>query len=339
MGKQVTKSTENSTEQNNDQDTSLNTSQNQQQNQMGNQAANAASGTQSQPADEATLRQRASTLFSVVQAAYTDVDTKGKKWSSTADRFGLCYKKAFDNHESVRLKQEAADQLAFDICFGVLSLCVGGALSSLATVAKSSNALKNATPWKVSGVTSIISGTIGKGVGGLKPAAKLPDVSIDPLSYYLDLKSNVSTHIANESESLNSYVQLVKDIQIGNQPLSLMENVDPQKVDSELQKAKRASHLFREPGQIDEAGLIRELEIGLWANWVKKLRYQVNTENQYRGTTSTYTARDSPGGIVEKHVTALTGEDFDFGWWTTGSEVDIIVDWGHSWTPSQTFSL
>jgi hypothetical protein len=340
MSKKTETTTDTSTDIDVSQSNTQTTTQDSSQNKLGNQAVNSNSGTNaSPPADDATLRQRASVLFSVVQAAYTDCDTKGKQWASTADRFGLCYKNAYDNHERVRKQQEAAEQLKADLCFAVLGLVVGGALSSLTTVAKNTNALKSATDWKVDGVTSVISGAIGKGVDSAKPTAKLPSVSTDPLTYYLDIRSHVSTHVANEAEYLNKYVQLVKDIQIGNQPLSLMENVDPQKIDGKLQAEKQKSKLFRSPGQINQESLTKELEVGLWASWVKTLRYKVTTQNAYRGTSNSYIQRDSAGGIVEQHLTNLTGEDFDFGWYTTDGEVDKMVNWGNKWSPSQTFSL
>jgi hypothetical protein len=284
-------------------------------------------------------------LASHMQAAWIDAATQGNGWISAASDFGLCYKNAFDRHEEVRKKQEQADKLAADVAFGALMLVAGGALGSLATIAKNQDFFTTMPEWKADGILEIMKSGAGSAVEGIgRPEVGSHQVAMDPLTFYLDLRNAVDHQVAATTKHLNKYVQRYDQYVAGERPLHDLYDVDPTAIRNEINEWKSTQTLFKEPPKIDKEGLTRELEIGLWARWVPGLHTVSRRTSPCSGLTYTRHSYSGPGRHVERRIRALSIADLpsDIDWgtlWMSDSDVQKLIAWGRGWTPGTTFDL
>lgn len=93
-----------------------------------------------------------------------------------------------------------------------------------------------------------------------------------------------------------------------------------------------------------KAAISKELERGMWKMWIPRLHRIVEdsppvddiTGHPLPGVRQRYTdVYDKPGTAVEErlNVLGITKESSvsDFGWWTSSSEVSLIVKWANSY--------
>ncbi|MGM0577149.1 MAG: hypothetical protein ACQEXJ_15600 [Myxococcota bacterium] len=287
---------------------------------------------------EADLRWKASQLHSVMQSAWTDCSTAMDAWSRRATAVGACYAEAHDRFNAVRRQQAEVDALQAAACFSILQVATGGALASLTSLAKRSSALKDAPAWQVDGLTSVVTGALGKAVDGIaKPTYVTPGVDITPSKFATGLTIAVQGHAQGCLEHLNGWVQLANSIKLGKLPLSLVDYLDPGQLDAHIEAWKSTKEIFRRPGTLDTEALTEELETGMWARWVQGLTYLQEVGGKY--TSRTVRHYISPGGLIEERLSELTGRDFDSGWYTSDDEVKALIDWGRSWKPTTRYSI
>ena len=288
------------------------------------------------------LKDRAGALFDVLQAAYTDFTTHYVTWVAAAEKFGHCYKEAYEKFEKIREKQERADELPAEILFGVFVLCSAGALSSLSAIAKDRDFFAKMKEWQSEGIRDALKEGASKLIEGIGEPKKVSyNVSIDPLAFYLDLHNAVGEHAKSNADYLNKLVQAAKDYAIGKRPLDDLEEADPAEIDRVIQRWKLGQPLFHQAPDVPEKALTREIEIGLWAKWVQNLtRTHVFIT---KGEPAHETEYCGPGRFVEQEMKELNIASLpklDWGTlWMSDAEIEKLIIWGKNWQPQHRFVL
>jgi hypothetical protein len=288
------------------------------------------------------LKDRASALFDVLQAAYTDFTTHYVTWVAAADRFGKCYKEAYENFENIREKQERSDELVADVMFSVFVACTAGTLSSLSAIAKDRDFLKKMKEWQSEGIRDTLKEGASKLIEGIaEPKKQSYNVSTDPLTFYVGLHNAIDEHAKSNADYLNNLVQAAKDYTIGTRPLDDLEETHPAEIDRDIQQWKQRQPLFHQAPDVPEEALTREVEIGLWAKWVRDL-----TQTDVfitKGEPGHVTEYSGPGRFVEQEMKRLNiGSLPKLDWgtlWMSDAEIEKLITWGKNWQPQHRFVL
>lgn len=251
---------------------------------------------------EEELKGSADDLHDVLSTAYDEADSYGEKWKLSAETFGKCYHNAFDSYETTWEEQKRADKLATDIAFGVLTAVSGGVIGSLAKVAETSTYFSRMPDWQATGILDVMKGAAGQVVSGVsKPEPTSHAVPKDPGLFGTELMEAVRKHIVTAKDLLLKLEVRALEYKLGERPLQDLFSVDPVEVRKSIQAWKQTQNLFKEPPPIPEAELTKELEIGMWANWVQQLEYQ-----RYIPLTGIeWTDRDQPGLHVKNRLEHL----------------------------------
>lgn len=293
--------------------------------------------------DPTELQNRANKVFGVFTAAHAEAVTRAIQWTALAEKYGLAYKQAYDTHEAVRAKQAKSDKLKADICMFVLGLATSGLMGAATTLIKANEVVKAIDAWKVAAITPVVTGSIKKGIDlAATPAGTVANISQDPLLFYLELKNAVSEQANLSVSTMNEYVQWAQQIQLDTDRQAVwMAEADPQEFKADVEEWKAQQPLFTKPGSFNADDLKKELEIGLWAQWVQQL-HQVKKMYTCGGAIE-YDDYTGPGGVVEKHLDELIPDvtkNISWGYfWTSDSQIKKLIDWGKGWKPSQTFKV
>jgi len=294
-----------------------------------------------------TREQKAVRFYTILSAAYIDLDSRASAWIDAAEKFGLCYYHAYKNHSDTIDAQTAHDKLVASIAFAIINVVGIGAISSLSTIAQAKGSeWTSLSEWKINAIEDMSQQVVGKVTDAMANRPPPKKITEDPLEFYLQLKSALSTHISNSKALLNEIVQRAKDVQLQPGKYAALDSFDPDKFDAKIQSWKAKVLLFRYPPPIPEKAFTEELEKGIWARWAALTLYvppgpvKVGRGGALYQRGAYY---KKPGGVIEKRLDFLgitkecgVGE---WGIWTFESEAAKLYRWGKAWKPSRRFDI
>ena len=253
-----------------------------------------------------------------------------------------CYENAFNRQKTLIKAGEAYEQQMAALGFVILGAVTAGSLSALSTVAQNyAKTAKDLVKWQrmvlqvegledavQSGVGNLINMAPGK-INFSRHGATPPT----PTSYQRVSLNVIDKQHIKVMEYLNSVRQ-----KINNAKLNQFTNFDSAKFTLEIGKL---TNQFRSFPEFDTNAMEKEIEIGLWANWLPSgVKHWVPPQQMpCTGIRPGHYNYDSLPKPVYQHLQQLlpASSGVKMGWWQSTSELKKVESWAANWKPSQTF--
>ena len=293
-------------------------------------------------------------ICAVISNARDCMFSSAEKWKETINTFFFDYSTAYEAHAKKVADQEKIDEVKYELAFGVLNVFTAGIGKSIITVAKNASWLATKSPWAVEGLMEFCKKTGELSVDRAAKEIFSPrsyEVAMEPNQMGKDLTKAFGAHFGRIDKLFSimgktfteKIVSMDKSSRItaGTIRIAL---VDTEELYGMLENLKQTEKVLQPPPNIP-GDLALQLEKGLWAQWIPKLRdcprcSDTNLTTYLDDPNGERSDFDEPGKSIEEHLNKITGLDIQWGFfWTDDSEFMRLMQWAENWTVPENYRI
>ena len=300
------------------------------------------------------LNTRANSICSVVSNARDCMFSSVEKWKQAINTFFFDYSTAYKTHTKKVDEQTKMDEVERELAFSVLNLFTAGIGKSITTAVKNTVWLATKSPWAVEGLLEFCKKTGELSVDRAAKEVFSPSsyqVTMEPSQMGADLNKAFGQHF-DKIDNLFSTVGKTftkKTISIDKSSritanILHIALIDTEELDTMFDKLKQTEKVLQSPPAIP-GDLALQLEKGIWAQWIPKLRdcprcSDTNPLTHLDDPNGERSYFDEPGKSIEEHLNKIIGLDIQWGYfWTDASEFMRLIQWAENWTVPENYKI